>query len=98
MAIGNGDETEEQSQPQAFDTSCSDHKDTKVALFCQTCGILICSKCVSFHQNKHSRHRDHVYMDLVQAYDIQKVIVSIRTFYLSLLSLQMLVYADISAS
>ena len=80
MAIGNANEDRTSlAQPaHIFDILpqlCTDHNDTKATLFCQTCDILICINCVSSADVKNvPRHSKHVYTDLVQAYDIKKVI------------------------
>ena len=43
---------------------CFVHKDKELELYCETCGELICWKCIA----KGSKHRDHEYEELVQAF------------------------------
>jgi len=92
MAIGNEDKTPHCQQSRTNDdvlpketldpytstpTPCTIHKDTRVSLFCQTCELLICFKCVSSSSHiKDALHHDHNYMDLVHAYDVQKVMIN----------------------
>ena len=53
--------------------SCTYHRDSMVALYCETCQQLICTKCISRGSSSGALHRDHVYLDLQEAYDIHKV-------------------------
>ena len=53
---------------------CSVHHGTKVVLYCKSCEALICTKCISQGQSgSGGTHRDHVYLDLVEAYDMGQV-------------------------
>lgn len=49
-------ETGEKSGEKASEVDfCPDHADERAMMYCETCGVLICSKCVS-RGNKHHRH------------------------------------------
>ena len=48
---------------------CSDHEGKSLELFCETCEELICLKCAL----KGSKHHDHCYEELQQAFERYKV-------------------------
>ncbi len=47
---------------------CSEHADRELELYCETCSELICYKCIF----KGSKHRDHDYAPLDEAFDKYK--------------------------
>lgn len=51
---------------------CSSHQDSLVALFCQTCEELICTRCVCQGAHSAAPHRDHVYLDIMEAFALHK--------------------------
>ena len=55
------------------DSFCLTHEKNRVALYCKTCEVLICTRCVSHGSQSSARHRDHVYLDLNEAFDMLQV-------------------------
>ena len=58
---------------------CAEHAGSKVVLFCETCGTLICSKCVCKGPLSVARHRDHVYLDPAEAFKLHRVSFQIKS-------------------
>lgn len=56
------------------DYTCVHHGDSIVVLFCNTCEELICAKCISHGvAGTGGFHKDHVYLDVQEAFNIKKV-------------------------
>ena len=62
------------------DSLCDVHPSNKVVLFCKTCDVLICTKCVSHSGAGGAKHSDHVYLELLEAYEIGRVCVYLFVF------------------
>ncbi|KAK2148331.1 hypothetical protein LSH36_502g02066 [Paralvinella palmiformis] len=54
------------------DFVCSSHKDQIVSIYCQSCDVLICPKCITQGPSKSNYHKQHVYLDLADAYLIKQ--------------------------
>ena len=55
------------------EAACPHHDGMKVALYCKSCEQLICTKCISQGPVSSARHREHVYLDLQEAYEMEIV-------------------------